>query len=88
MHPGNLGLHSRLIWRGSVRSGSPCSPFTVPCPDGLDFHLHSERVNLSLLTAISKEVQTVEGPMEVAVEARGNPHQPRVSGYVCCVPAP
>ncbi|MGO8762774.1 MAG: translocation/assembly module TamB domain-containing protein [Desulfobaccales bacterium] len=76
-------LHSRLIWRGSVPVKISLLPFACAlAQDGLDLRLHSERVNLSLLTSISKEVQTAEGPMDMMMEARGNPHQPRVSGYV------
>ena len=76
-------LHSRLIWKGSVPVKISLLPFAFAlAQDGLDLRLHSERVNLSLLTSISKEVQTAEGPLDLVVEARGNPHQPRVSGYV------
>ena len=76
-------LHSRLIWKGSVPVKISLLPFAFALgQDGLDLRLHSERVNLSLLTSISKEVQTAEGPLDLVVEARGNPHQPRVSGYV------
>ena len=76
-------LHSRLIWKGSVPVKISLLPFALAlAQDGLDLRVHSERVNLSLLTSISKEVQTAEGPMDLVVEARGNPHQPRVSGYV------
>jgi translocation and assembly module TamB len=76
-------LHSRLIWKGSVPVKISLLPFAFGlAQDGLDLRLHSERVNLSLLTSVSKEVQTAEGPVDLVVEARGNPHHPRVSGYV------
>ena len=76
-------LHSRLIWKGSVPVKISLLPFAFALgQDGLDLRLHSEQVNLSLLTSISKEVQTAEGPLDLVAEARGNPHQPRVSGYV------
>jgi translocation and assembly module TamB len=76
-------LHSRLIWKGSVPVKISLIPFGFAlAKDGLDLRLHSERVNLSLLTSVSKEVQNAEGPIDLAVEARGNPRQPRVSGYV------
>ena len=76
-------LHSRLIWKGSVPVKISLLPFAFAlAQDGLDLRLHSERINLSLLTSISKDVQTAEGPLDLVVEARGNPHQPRVSGYV------
>jgi translocation and assembly module TamB len=76
-------LHSRLIWKGSVPVKISLSPFAYALArDGLDLRLHSERVNLSLLTSVSKEVQAAEGPVDLMVEARGNPHQPKVSGYV------
>ena len=75
--------HSRLIWKGSVPVKISLLPFAFALgQDGLDLQLHSEQVNLSLLTSISKEVQTAEGPLDLVAEARGNPHQPRVSGYV------
>ena len=76
-------LHSRLIWKGSVPVKISLLPFAFALArDGLDLRIYSERLNLSLLTAISKEVQTAEGPLDLLVEARGNPYQPRVSGYV------
>lgn len=76
-------LHSRLIWKGSVPVKISLIPFAFAlAQDGLNLRVHSERVNLSLLTSISKEVRTAEGPMDLVVEARGNPRQPQVSGYV------
>jgi translocation and assembly module TamB len=76
-------LHSRLVWKGSVPVKISLLPLAfVLGKDGLDLRLHSEQVNLSLLTSISKEVQTAEGPLDLVAEARGNPHQPKVSGYV------
>jgi TamB, inner membrane protein subunit of TAM complex len=76
-------LHSRLVWKGSVPVKISLLPFVfAPGKDGLDLRLHSERVNLSLLTSISKEVQTAEGSLDLVAEARGNPLQPRFSGYV------
>ena len=76
-------LHSRLVWKGSVPVKISLLPFAFALAhDGLDLRLLSERVNLSLLTSISKEVQTAESPLDLVVEARGDPHQPRVSGYV------
>ena len=76
-------LHSRLIWKGSVPVKISLLPFAFALgQDGLDLKLHSEQVNLSLLTTISKEVQSAEGPLDLVAEARGNPHHPKVSGYV------
>jgi len=76
-------LHSRLAWQGSVPLQLSLLPFHwALAQDGLDLRIHGERLNLSLLTTISKEVETAEGPLDLAVEARGNPYQPRVSGYV------
>ena len=76
-------LHSRLTWKGSVPVKISLLPFAFALgQDGLDLRLHSERVNLSLLTSLSQEVQTAEGPVDLVAEARGNPHQPRISGYV------
>ena len=75
--------NSRLVWQGSVPVKLSLLPFAFTVPqDGLDLKIHSERLNLSLLTAVSPEVQTAEGPLDLVVEARGNPYQPRVSGYV------
>jgi translocation and assembly module TamB len=34
------------------------------------------------LTSISPEVQSAEGSLDLAAEARGNPHHPKVSGYL------
>jgi hypothetical protein len=76
-------LHSRLVWKGSVPVKISLLPFAFAlAPDGLDLRVHSERVNLSLLTSVSKEVQAAEGPVDLMVEARGDPRHPRVSGYV------
>jgi autotransporter translocation and assembly factor TamB len=76
-------LHSRLVWKGSVPVKISLLPFAWTLGrDGLDLRVHSERVNLSLLTSISKEVQTAEGPLDLVVETRGNPYQPQISGYV------
>ncbi|MFZ5448303.1 MAG: translocation/assembly module TamB domain-containing protein [Thermodesulfobacteriota bacterium] len=74
---------ARLVWKGSVPVQLSLLPFKFAlAEDGLDLRLHSERANLSQLTAVSKEVQAAEGLLEAMVEARGNPRQPRVSGYV------
>jgi hypothetical protein len=76
-------LRSRLIWKGSVPVRLSLIPFAFDLArDGLDLQLRSERVNLSLLTSISREVESAAGPVDLSVEARGNPRQPRVSGYV------
>ncbi len=76
-------LHSRLVWNGSVPVKISLIPFTWSLArDGLDLRLHSERVNLSLLTAVSKAVQTAQGSLDLVVEARGNPYQPQVSGHL------
>ena len=65
-------LHSRLVWKGSVPVKISLLPLAfVLGQDGLDLRLHSERVNLSLLTSISKEVQAAEGPLDLVAEARG-----------------
>jgi translocation and assembly module TamB len=76
-------LHSRLVWRGSVPVRVSFTPFEFAlAQDGLDLRVQGERVDLSLLTIISKDVQRAEGPLDVMVEARGNPRQPKVSGYL------
>lgn len=76
-------LHSRLVWRGTVPVRLSLLPFEYAlAQDGLDLRVQSERVNLSLLTVIAKEVQTAEGSLDMLVEARGNPRQPRVSGFL------
>jgi hypothetical protein len=75
--------HSRLVWKGSVPVGLSLLPFEfVLGQDGLDLRMQGERINLSLLTAMSKEVQTAEGPLDLSVEARGNPRQPLASGFL------
>jgi translocation and assembly module TamB len=76
-------LRSRLVWKGSVPVKISLLPFAFAlAQDGLDLRLHSERLNLSLLTSVGKEVQAAQGPMDLLMEARGNPHQPRISGHV------
>jgi hypothetical protein len=76
-------LHSRLIWKGSVPVRISLLPFAFALgQDGLDLKLHSEQVNLSLLTTLSQEVQSAEAPLDLVAEARGNPHHPKITGYV------
>jgi autotransporter translocation and assembly factor TamB len=76
-------LHSKLIWNGSVPVKISLAPFAFALgQEGLDLKLRSEQVNLSLLTTISNEVQSAEGPLDLVAEARGNPHRPKVSGYL------
>jgi translocation and assembly module TamB len=76
-------LHSRLIWKGSVPVQLSLLPFKVSlAKTGLDLRMHSERFNLSQLSAITSEVERAAGALELAVTAQGNPLQPRVLGYV------
>jgi hypothetical protein len=74
-------LHSRLVWKGTVPLRLSLLPWQAALAnDGLDLRIHSEKLNLSLLTSLSRDVQTAEGPLDLAAEIRGNPRQPRVSG--------
>jgi autotransporter translocation and assembly factor TamB len=76
-------LHSRLVWNGSVPVKLSLLPFSMTmAEDGLNLRVQGERINLSLLTLVSKEVQSAEGPLDLLVQAQGNPYQPRISGHV------
>lgn len=75
--------HSRLIWKGTVPVNFSVIPFRFALGDqGLDFRVQSEKINLSLLTAFTPEIQAAEAPVDMLVSAKGDPHQPQVSGSV------
>jgi translocation and assembly module TamB len=73
----------RLTWNGVVPVRISLLPLKFALgEDGLDLKVQSEKADLSLLQAVSPDVKSARGPLELAVEARGNPRQPRVSGYI------
>ena len=49
---------------------------------GLDLRVQSEKINLSLLKAFTPEIQSAEAPVDMLVSAKGDPHQPQVTGSV------
>lgn len=74
---------SRLVWKGTLPVRLSLLPFKFAlAEDGLDLRVQSERLNLSLLTAVTKELQTADGALDMLVEAKGNPRRPQVSGYL------
>jgi autotransporter translocation and assembly factor TamB len=76
-------LHSRLVWKGSVPVKLSLLPLSAAlAQDGLNLRVQGQQINLSLLMSISPEVQSAAGPLDLLVEAQGNPHQPRISGHV------
>lgn len=75
--------HSRLTWKGTVPVKFSIIPFQfVLGNQGLDLQVQSEKINLSLLTAFTPEIQSAEAPVDMLVSAKGDPHQPQVSGSV------
>ncbi len=75
--------NSRLVWNGTVPVTLSITPFKfVLAQRGLDLKVHSENVNLSLLTLVSKQVEEAHSKVEAVVQAQGNPHSPKVTGYI------
>jgi autotransporter translocation and assembly factor TamB len=75
--------HSRLTWKGTVPVKFSVIPFQFVLENqGLDLQVQSEKINLSLLKAFTPEIQSAEAPVDMLVSAKGDPHQPQVSGYV------
>lgn len=75
--------HSRFTWNGSVPVHITFLPPKFVLGDqGLDLRLQSQNLNLSILKSLVSEVQAAESSMEIAAQAKGNPHQPQVSGYI------
>ncbi len=72
-----------LTWEGRVPLRLCLSPWKWAWGDR-DFYLRvqGENANLSLLTALSPEVQEAQGSLDVMAEWQGDPHHPRVSGQV------
>ncbi len=75
--------HSRLIWKGIVPVKFSVIPFRFDLGNqGLDLQVQSEKINLSLLTTFTPEIQSAEAPVDMLVSAKGDPHHPQVSGSV------
>jgi len=74
---------SRLTWKGTVPVYLSLTPLRFALGNrDLYLRLQSERANLSLLTAISQEVQSAQASLDLLVEMRGDPHQPQISGHI------
>ena len=59
------------------------SPFQFALGNqGLDLEVRSEKINLSLLTALTPEIKSAEAPVDMVVSAKGDPHQPQLTGSV------
>ncbi|HEX9883901.1 MAG TPA: translocation/assembly module TamB domain-containing protein [Desulfobaccales bacterium] len=75
--------HSRLTWKGTVPVYLSLTPLRFALGNrDLYLRVQSERANLSLLTAISQEVQSAQASLDLLVEMRGDPHQPQISGHI------
>ncbi len=75
--------HSRLTWKGTVPVQFSIIPFRGTLGDqGLDLQVQSEKVNLSLLTAFTPQIESAESQVDMLVSAKGDPHQPQISGSV------
>jgi translocation and assembly module TamB len=75
--------NSRLIWQGTVPVTLSLSPFKFALANrGLDLKVQSQNINLSLLTAFTRQVQSARSKVDVLVQAKGNPHQPALTGYI------
>jgi autotransporter translocation and assembly factor TamB len=74
---------SRLTWKGTVPVYLSLMPPKFALGDrDLYLRVQSDRANLSLLAAISQEVQSAQSPLDLLVEMRGDPHQPQISGHI------
>jgi translocation and assembly module TamB len=75
--------NSRLIWKGAAPVTLSLAPFKFALAEsGLDLKVQSQDINLSLLTLFTKEVEEAESKVEAVVEVKGNPHSPKVTGYI------
>jgi translocation and assembly module TamB len=75
--------NSRLVWNGTVPVFLSIAPFKFALAQrGLDLKVHSENVNLSLLTLVSKQVEEADSKVDMVVQAQGNPHSPKVTGHI------
>lgn len=75
--------HSRLTWKGTVPVKFSVIPLRFDLGNqGLDLQVQSEKINLSLLKALTPEIQAADAPVDMLLSARGDPHQPQVSGSV------
>ena len=75
--------NSRLVWNGTVPVSLSITPFKfILAQRGLELKVHSENVNLSLLTLVSKQVEEADSKVDVVVQAQGNPHSPKVTGHI------
>jgi autotransporter translocation and assembly factor TamB len=74
---------ARMQWEGRLPLILSLSPWRYVLPDeDLSFRLRGERVNLSMLTAFTGEVEEAEAPITVATEVKGRWSKPQVSGQV------
>ncbi len=74
---------ARLTWKGTLPVEFSVIPWRYRLGDqGLDLQVQSEKANLSWLAACTPEIQSAEGQVDMLVSAKGDPHQPQVSGSV------
>jgi translocation and assembly module TamB len=73
----------RLVWDGRIPLRLSFGPLRWDWGErDMDFRVQGENVNLSLLTALTPEVQKAEGALAIMAQWRGNPFRPRVSGKI------
>ena len=73
----------RLTWEGHLPCRVSLWPVKFSLEDQeMDFRLRGEKTTLSLLTALTREVQAADGELDIKAEVRGRPAQPRVSGHL------
>ena len=73
----------RLIWQGHLPLKLSLSPVKVAWRDEeVHLQVQGEKANLSLLAALTPEVQGAEGPLDIRAEWRGRASQPQVSGLI------
>jgi autotransporter translocation and assembly factor TamB len=74
---------SRLTWKGAVPASlSLLPPKFVLGRQDLYLRVQSDRVNLSLLPLLIREVQSAQGPLDLLLELRGDPYHPLLSGFL------
>jgi translocation and assembly module TamB len=73
----------RLNWEGQIPLNLSLYPLAWSLGErDLRFRVQGEGANLALLTALSPEVQSAEGSVDIMAEWTGNPRHPQVSGHI------
>ncbi|MEW6388024.1 MAG: translocation/assembly module TamB domain-containing protein [Thermodesulfobacteriota bacterium] len=73
----------RLVWQGHLPLDLSLNPVKMALRDEeVNLQVQGENANLSLLAALTPEVQAAAGPLDIRAEWRGRASQPQVSGLI------